>query len=67
MVKGDLYKEVGRYFFNLSLLVIGGLLLKKFAEGQILLWEALSGLILSMASFFIGITFFKKGIKNDDN
>lgn len=59
----ELYKEVGKYFFNLSLLVIGGLLLKKIAEGNISFWEALFGFLLSLSSFGMGIILFRKGLK----
>ena len=59
----ELYKEVGKYFFNLSLLVIGGLLLKKIAEGNISFWEALLGFLLSLSSFGMGIILFRKGFK----
>ena len=59
----ELYKEIGKYFFNLSLLVNGGLLLKQFAENRLSQKEAMVGLILSLASFCIGYILYRKGIK----
>ena len=63
----ELYKEIGKYFFNLSLIVIGGLLIKKFAEGRITLSEVFLGLFLSVLSFIMGVIFFKRGLENERN
>ena len=63
----ELYKEIGKYFFNLSLIVIGGLLIKKFAEGNITYQEVLLGVFLSVISFAMGVIFFRRGIGNERN
>ncbi len=59
----ELYKEAGKYFLNPSLLVIGDLLLKKIAEGNISFWEALLGFLLSLSSFRDGYYPFKEGVE----
>ncbi len=59
----ELYKEIGKYFFNLSLIIIGSLLLQKIAEGIVSFWVMFWGFALSLLSFGMGVIFYKKGLR----